>query len=98
MIQDYLLDDRFEELGANQLNPEKGFDAQKPRKPEFKMLLGEAKDTEKVRDKWINAVERILELESFEKGEMHLKRKFDTVQKDGDYGRKIPKWMIFETG
>ncbi len=60
-----------------------------------KMLLGEACDNESVRDTWIDAVEQALEFESFEKGEMHMDRGLDRVNKEGYYPKEdVPRWMI----
>lgn len=65
------------------------------RSDEYKMILGDSMDTEKARDKWINAVERALEFEAFEKGEKHLDRGLDRVKFNGSYPlRDIPRWML----
>lgn len=62
---------------------------------EREMLVGRSMDAEPARDRWIDAVEKILENESLENGEQHVRRNFDTVRHDGDYGvKELPRWML----
>lgn len=62
---------------------------------EHEMLVGRSMDAEPARDRWIDAVEKILENESLENGEQHLRKEFDTVRRDGDYRlRETPRWML----
>lgn len=59
------------------------------------MLVGDSFDTEEARDKWIDSVERILENESFERGQQHLRKNFDDIRKSGEYRlNETPRWMI----
>jgi hypothetical protein len=59
------------------------------------MLVGDSFDTEEARDQWIDSIEIILENESFERGQKHLRKNFDEVRISGDYGlKKTPRWMI----
>lgn len=58
-------------------------------------LVGNCNDSRKVRDKWIDAVEKVLDVEAFEKDQVNSRKKFDEVMIDGDYGMKEPeKWML----
>lgn len=50
------------------------------------ILLGNASDTKESRNKWIDAVERSMEEDGFEKGQKHLDRGLEEVRYDGDYG------------
>lgn len=70
--------------------------AKEKKSPEgYKMLIGEGKDSVEARDKWIDAVEKMLEHESFEKGEKHARKGFEEIRDDGDYGLKEPpKWFL----
>lgn len=43
------------------------------------MLIGESMDSEETRNQWIDAVEKILEDESLEKGQQHLRKNFDNA-------------------
>lgn len=62
---------------------------------EHEMLIGRSMDAEPARDRWIDAVEKILENESLEAGEQHLRKSFDVVRHHGDYGREEPpRWML----
>lgn len=62
---------------------------------EHEMLIGRSMDAEPARDRWIDAVEKILVNESLEGGEQHVRKNFDTVRHDGDYGMDEPRrWML----
>lgn len=43
----------------------------------YEMVLGESMDSEEVRNDWIDAVERILEEESWERSQQHTRRNFE---------------------
>ena len=61
---------------------------------EHEMLVGRSRDEETVRDRWIDAVEKVMENEGFERGEKHLRRDLHRVKMDGDYGsNEPPRWM-----
>ncbi len=79
-------------------------DGSKPEKPQDKLrnwgilgkeertaLLGNASDTRESRNRWIDAVERSMEEDGFEKGQKHLRRNFSGVRNDGDYGLEEKK-------
>lgn len=62
---------------------------------EYEMLVGNSFDTAGARDRWIDSVERILENESFERKEKHLRRNFREVRESGSYGlNEYPRWMM----
>lgn len=49
-----------------------------PEGPEgYEMVLGESMDSREVRNDWIDAVERILEEESWERSQQHTRRNFE---------------------
>lgn len=43
------------------------------------MLVGESMDSKQARNEWIDAVEKILEDESLERGQQHLRKNFDNA-------------------
>ena len=62
---------------------------------EHEMLIGRSMDAEPARDRWIDAVEKILENESLENGEQHVRKNFNEVRHDGDYRmNEHPRWML----
>lgn len=67
----------------------------KNQEEEYKMLVGESCDSEKARDEWIDAVEKALEFEAFEDGEIHMERGLDRVSEEGYYPlTDVPRWML----
>lgn len=75
-----------------------GEDQEEKLEPEGrKMLAGCGYESEKARDEWIDAVERIHRFKGFEEGEMHERKRFEEVMDDGDYGLgEPPRWMLLE--
>lgn len=70
-------------------------DKSEKRSERRKMLVGRSFDTESARDRWIDSVERLLENESFERGEKHMRTNFGSVRHDGYYGLdEVPRWML----
>ncbi|MFB6175183.1 MAG: hypothetical protein ABEJ87_04360 [Candidatus Nanohalobium sp.] len=58
-------------------------------------LVGNCSDSRETRNRWIDAVEEMLDQDAFESGEVNSRKKFDEVMKDGDYGLNEPeKWML----
>lgn len=85
-----------DEVGPQfQENPEKENREEDEDREEHEMLIGRSMDAEPARDRWIDAVEKILENESLENGEQHIRKNFDEVRHDGDYRmNEHPRWML----
>lgn len=60
-------------------------------KEERVMLVGRSSDSRETRNQWIDAVERSMEEDGFEKGQKHLRRGLGEVRYDGDYGLQEKK-------
>lgn len=76
-----------EKLGPENLEQEDD----QPDLDEFEVLLGNSMDSERTRDRWIDAVERIMEEQAFEQGKIHSRRNFTDVLRNGDYGMRDRK-------
>lgn len=56
----------------------------------YEMLIGNAMDTEEARNQWIDTVEKLLELESLERGQQHLQKNFDHAPTHNEEPYKMP--------
>lgn len=73
----------------------RGKDLESTEEVENPHLVGNCSDKEEIRNKWIDSVEKMLEHEAFERGEINSRNRFNEVMVDGDYGLGEPeKWML----
>ena len=56
----------------------------------YEMLVGNAMDTEEARNQWIDTVEKLLEIESLERGQQHLQKNFDHAPVHNEEPYKVP--------
>lgn len=67
---------------VNVTKPKKDSKSEKPERKEiggYEMILGRGTDSRKARNEWAEAVEKLLEEESFERAQQHSRKNFQNA-------------------